>query len=69
MLICDFSARFNSQFLSCHFPVDKEEEKHKLQSLMACGKIIPPTPVHKTHLAPKANVSTPQHVDRFAECK
>jgi hypothetical protein len=69
MLICNFSLRFYSNSFSRHIPVDKEEEKLKLQNLMAYGKIIPPTPVHKRHLVPKAPLNTLKHTDRFAECK
>jgi len=69
MLICNFSLRFYSDSFSCHFSVDKEEEKLKLQNLMAYGKIIPPTPVHKRHSVPKAPLNTLKQTDRFAECK
>jgi len=69
MLICNFSLRFYSNSFSCHFPVDKEEEKLKLQNLMAYGKIIPPTPVHKRHLVPKASLNTLKQKDRYVECK
>jgi hypothetical protein len=41
----------------------------KLQSLMACGKIIPSTPVHKMHLATRAPQNILKHTDRFAERK
>jgi len=66
MLICNFSLRVYSNSFSCHFPVNKEEEKLKLQNLMAYGKIIPPTTVHKRHSVPKAPL---KQKDRFAECK
>jgi hypothetical protein len=52
-----------------YFPVDKEKEKQKLQSVMAFGKVIPLTPLHKKHLTPKVPLKTPKQVDRFMECK
>jgi len=36
---------------------------------MAFGKVIPPAPVHKMRLGPKAPLKTPKDIDRFAECK
>ncbi|GFG36679.1 hypothetical protein Cfor_09409 [Coptotermes formosanus] len=54
-------------FVPIHPKVDKEKEKMKLQSLMACGKIIPSTPVHKMHLATRAPQNILKHTDRFAE--
>jgi hypothetical protein len=69
VLICNFSLRLYSNSFSCRFPVDKEEEKLKLQNLMAYGKIIPPTPVHKKHMVLKAPLNTLKQTDRFAECK
>lgn len=69
VLICNFSWRLYSNSFSCHFPVDKEEEKLKLQNLMAYGKIIPPTPVHKRRMVRKAPLNTLKQTDRFAECK
>jgi hypothetical protein len=36
---------------------------------MAYGEIIPPTPVRKMRLAPKAPLKTPKKTDRFTECK
>ena len=69
MLICNYSLRFYSNTFLHHFAVDKEEEKIKLQNLMAYGTIIPPTPVHKRHLVPKAPLNTVEHTDRFVDCK
>jgi hypothetical protein len=69
LLIYIFPLRFYSNSFSCYFPVDKEEEKLKLQNLMAYGKIIPPTPVHKRHLILKAPLNTLKQTDRFAERK
>jgi hypothetical protein len=56
-------------FIFYYFAVDKEKEKQKLQSLMAFGKIIPLTPVHKKRSSPKAYPKTPAQADRFTECK
>ncbi|KAJ9577194.1 hypothetical protein L9F63_006251 [Diploptera punctata] len=54
-------------FVSIHPKVDKEKEKQKFQSLMAYGKVIPPTPIHKSRLPPRAQLHTPLERDRFAE--
>ncbi|XP_069691354.1 UPF0193 protein EVG1 homolog [Periplaneta americana] len=54
-------------FIPLHPKVDKEKEKQRLQSLMAFGKVVPQTPVHKTRQPAKTPLKTPKEVDRFTE--
>ena len=53
----------------CFTTVDKEKEKEKFQSLMAYGKVVPPTPGRKSRLLPRKLLQTLDDRDRFAECE
>ncbi|PSN32225.1 UPF0193 protein EVG1 [Blattella germanica] len=65
--IIESGAYERERFISNNPRVDKEKEKQKFQSLMAHGKIIPPTPVHKIRAPPKEPLQTPKPSERFSE--